>query len=160
MWNVCGSPKDRTGKHCHRPLKGAVFAFCVSSFFSCLRMSVRLISFSMASTCLLRCFRYIPHALQQDSSSSPKRWLTVLLCISDLSDVGQQKIGAWKLSVKIPWSNKLKADAQVLSYIVCKIATTALMLNPVFTTSVPHKSGFSLHSYFFPTLPSLIIYPQ
>lgn len=38
--------------------------FCVSSFFSCLRMSVRLMSFSMASTCLFRCFRYIPQARQ------------------------------------------------------------------------------------------------
>lgn len=41
-------------------------------------------SFSMASTCLLRCFRYMPHARQYDSSSRPNRWLTVLLCISDL----------------------------------------------------------------------------
>lgn len=41
-----------------------VLTFCVSSFFSCLRMSVRLMSFSMASTCLLRCLRYMPQALQ------------------------------------------------------------------------------------------------
>lgn len=41
-------------------------------------------SFSMASTCRLRCFRYMPQARQYDSNSSPNRWLTVLLCISDL----------------------------------------------------------------------------
>lgn len=58
--------------------------FCASSFFSCLRRSVRLMSFSMASTCRLRCFRYMPQARQYDSSSRPNLWLTVLLCISDL----------------------------------------------------------------------------
>lgn len=80
--------------------------FCVSSFFSCFRVSVRFTSLSMASTysahinnqpfprtnhdtdlaltCLLRCFRYMPQALQNASSSRPKRWDTVLLCISDL----------------------------------------------------------------------------
>lgn len=41
-----------------------VHTFCVSSFFSCLRMSVKLMSFSIASTCLFRCFKYIPHARQ------------------------------------------------------------------------------------------------
>lgn len=41
-----------------------LLTFCVSSFFSCFRMSVRLMSFSMASTCLLRCLRYMPQALQ------------------------------------------------------------------------------------------------
>lgn len=35
-------------------------------------------------TCLFRCFRYIPQALQKASSSRPKRRDTVLLCISDL----------------------------------------------------------------------------
>lgn len=64
--------------------RGSSVTFCASSFFSCLRRSVRLMSFSMASTCLLRCFRYMPQARQYDSSSRPKRWLTVLLCISDL----------------------------------------------------------------------------
>lgn len=90
-----------------------VHTFCVSSFFSCFSVSVRLTSLSMASTCVqthaiishqvaaetcqtvaaqvrlltcrFRCFRYIPQALQNASSSRPKRRDTVLLCISDLS---------------------------------------------------------------------------
>lgn len=71
----------------------ALLTFCVSSFFSCLRMSVRLMSFSMASTCLLRCLRYMPQALQYASNSSPNLWLTVLLCISDLLGEQQEKSG-------------------------------------------------------------------
>lgn len=68
----------------HQTAASSQRTFWASSFFSCLRRSVRLMSFSMASTCRLRCFRYMPQARQYDSSSRPNLWLTVLLCISDL----------------------------------------------------------------------------